>query len=533
MNIASEKRWLLGFAIVIIIITSLPYFIGFQNQNDTWIFSGFLFGVEDGNSYIAKMLAGSSGEWLFRTPYTVEPQNGLIAFMPYLILGKLAAGPEVHGQLVVLFQLYRWTGILFLVFSLYQFSELFLHKIDTRRWFIFLALVGGGVGWLHPLGLGFLWQDRLPLEFYSPESFGFLQVFGLPHLLFARALLFYGMTYYIRSRYSTHPRKDVAISGIIWLIMGLFQPLTILIAWLVVGLDFLLRVAKDLLKGENQDNNVMSRNIRNVLIPIIISSPWVIYNGIASKIDPFFLKWTGQNILSSPPITDYLLAYGIVLLPAILGARAVIKKSILNAYFILGWVVFLPLLVYIPYNLQRRFAEGVWIGILILAFIFIESKYNIWKISSRILLICVFPTVIIFIGAVQSVVSPTLPIYRQAGEIEIFSYFSDENFSNKTVLAEYSISNALPAWANVKTIIGHGPESIDLAQNNEIIENIFMNKISSNQIVEYLCRCNVSFIIIGPQQSGFNWKQIEEFSLQFQSGNYQLVTFDQGVCLAN
>jgi len=79
-------------------VTMLPYLLGYASQGDAWRFTGFVFGVEDGNSYIAKMLSGSAGAWLFRTPYTPEAQRGVLAFLPYILLGKLASPPGLHEQ---------------------------------------------------------------------------------------------------------------------------------------------------------------------------------------------------------------------------------------------------------------------------------------------------------------------------------------------------------------------------------------------------------------------------------------------------
>jgi len=79
-----ERRWVIVFALTVMLITMLPYFIGFQMQNDEWQFTGFVFGVTDGNSYIGKMLRGAAGEWLFRTPYSALDQNGAFIFFHYL-----------------------------------------------------------------------------------------------------------------------------------------------------------------------------------------------------------------------------------------------------------------------------------------------------------------------------------------------------------------------------------------------------------------------------------------------------------------
>jgi hypothetical protein len=86
-----EKRWVLIFAIIVMGITSIPYLYGFFRQGSDWYFTGFVFGVEDGNSYIAKMLSGSFGDWLFKTPYTNFQQVGFLAFLPYILLGKISS----------------------------------------------------------------------------------------------------------------------------------------------------------------------------------------------------------------------------------------------------------------------------------------------------------------------------------------------------------------------------------------------------------------------------------------------------------
>ena len=63
-----ERRWVLGLGVILLTLTSIPYLLGYFSAGTGWVFTGFIFGVEDGNSYIAKMLSGATGNWLFRTP---------------------------------------------------------------------------------------------------------------------------------------------------------------------------------------------------------------------------------------------------------------------------------------------------------------------------------------------------------------------------------------------------------------------------------------------------------------------------------
>ena len=73
MITSEERRWVWVFGALAALITSLPYLAGFAAQGLDWRYSGLALASEDGYSYLAKMLLGSNGGWLFRTPYTAAP----------------------------------------------------------------------------------------------------------------------------------------------------------------------------------------------------------------------------------------------------------------------------------------------------------------------------------------------------------------------------------------------------------------------------------------------------------------------------
>ena len=121
-----ERKPLLWLGLLILTITSLPYLAGYFRQDVAWRFSGFVLSVEDGNSYVAKMLRGAEGEWLFRTTFTAVEQKGFLAFLPYLLAGKLSSAPGQHEQLVALYHLFRWVAGFLAVLAAYDFAALFL-----------------------------------------------------------------------------------------------------------------------------------------------------------------------------------------------------------------------------------------------------------------------------------------------------------------------------------------------------------------------------------------------------------------------
>ena len=98
----------------------------------------------------------------------------------------------------MLFQVFRWLGIFIYMLGIYRFVRLFVVEIKFRFLALLLAAFGGGLGWLLPLfGVTSIF-GTVPLDYYSPETFGFLSLYTLPHLAVARGLMFMGITEYIQ-----------------------------------------------------------------------------------------------------------------------------------------------------------------------------------------------------------------------------------------------------------------------------------------------------------------------------------------------
>ncbi len=501
----SEKRWVWIFAIVVIILTTIPYAIGFALQGDAWRYTGFIFGVEDGNSYIAKMLSGSAGEWLFRTPYTAYPQNGVMAFLPYILLGKLAAQPGLHDQLVALFHLFRWAAILVYALAAYDFISIFLSEVRHRRTALILIFLGGGLGFLSVFGIkGSGWYGGLPLEFYSPESFGFLAVFGLPHIVAGRAFLLWALAIIIKNTPARSFWYKALIAGGMLNLLGFMQPLTVVVAWVILAgglaaewLIFWLRRHKQADIGTED----LRSKTRLALAAGLLSAPIPVYTFLSFQLDPFLANWNQQNLILSPPPGDYLLAYGLFLPFVIAGVIFAIRKGLFNGVFLAGWFVLFPFLAYVPYPLQRRLPEAIWVCIVLLAMLAVvqETKNSLWKRLQPLLFLGLFSTLLFYAGSIRTVQSVQRPLYVPRAEVSAFDYFNqNEVGSFPVVLADYDISNAVPAWAPVRTVIGHGPESVNLATLRPQVDAWLDGSLSAADAIDLLKAQQVSFVLTGP-----------------------------------
>ena len=523
---SSEKKWVLRLSLILLGVTTLPYLAGFWLQGDAWRFTGFFLGVGDGNSYIAKMLLGTAGEWLFRTPYTAFPQNGFLAFFPYILLGKLASFPGVHEQLVGLFQIFRWLGGTLMVYGEYQFFAFFFDDPNTRKFCTLLATLGGGAGWLALIGLQGIWGNRIPLEFYSPETFGFLSFFTLPHLAAARGLLLLGLVRYWRSYASPSTRKGRIFSGGMWLILGLLQPLTALIGWGIIAMDLIIRIGR----SQWHHSWIGLKSWRDILVYLaylaIFSVPLIFYSSLSFLSDPYLKEWSAQNIILSPTPGDYLMAY-LFLMPLLgLGGWVIVNQKMEKFYPLLGWMLILPILAYFPVNIQRRLPEGSWAALSAVGALGLGYLRPKWQPALRILLYStVITSVVLFLGSFLTLSQLKIPVYRPAEEIQAFEFLRLTAKDFPVVLAGFETSNALPAWAPVRTIIGHGPESIHLAQVQPRVAAFYHADLNQVEDLKFLREFNIRFVIWGPGErelGNLNPENVTGLKLIFLNTTYQV-----------
>lgn len=523
----SEKRWVRIFTTLILIATSIPYVLGYFLAGENWRFTGFIIGLEDGNSYIAKMLIGSTGEWLFRTPYTAYPQNGFLAFFPYILLGKLAAPPGLHEQLVGLFHVFRCFGAWLMIKATYRFLAYFIKDPSLRKFGTALATVGGGLGWLSFVGGQFLWGDRIPLEFYSPETFGFLSIFSLPHLATGRALLLFGLLCYWKSYEETeHSWRGKIMAGLSWLCLGLMQPLTVLIGYLVLGLDILVRFvlvnSRDVSSAESRQ-----QGLATAITLAGISSPIVIYTAYSFMVDPFLKEWSVQNKIYSPPAGDYLLAFGLMIPFLFLGTREIIHQKEARKLVLVAWIIAFPLLAYFPYSLQRRLPEGIWVAIVIVAMTGLERIHGKLGSAARILACSAFFSTVIFLaGSIFITLKQQAPVYRNIEETQAFDYISRNASQFPVVLSAYDTANALPAWAPVRVLVGHGPESIHLDNLLPRVRAFFSSTTSNEDRLAFIQEFSIQWIIWGPNERALgSWDPNTMTGVQkvFQNENYQVI----------
>lgn len=506
-----EKHWVLGFALVVMGITTLPYLFAYGFQEESWRFSGHLLGVEDGNSYIANMLSGSNGDFLFKTRYSTLPQNGVLIFLPYILLGKLAAPPGMHEQLTFLFHAFRIGAGILAILATYDFIAYFVREVWLRRFGIGLAVVGGGLGWIL-----LLWEESsntpIPIDFYSPEAFGFLSMLAIPHLALARAFLLWGSLLYLRAYDQTGNAfwKGSVQTGFLWLLATIAQPLTGMLTGTVAGAHLIAVTVWQIIRksrGNPFDQDAWWRYTRRIVIASLIAGPFYIYNIVSFMTDPFLNAWNAQSNIPSPPIWEYLLAYSLVIPFAITGFFAIKKERSWQSILPVSWVMLSTVLIYAPFSQQRRLIDGVWVVMITLACVGLSwawQRHSVYQKllirAAPILVLTLMPTLLLLTGAFSSARESKPPMYVSTAYVDAITFLDEYANANEIVLSAYPTGSAIPSRTYLKVVIGNTTQSVEFRQLTQYVTAIYGTHLNNDDRLSMLSEINIRYVVWGDEE---------------------------------
>ena len=168
-------------------------------------------------------------------------------------------------------------------------------------------------------------------------------------------------------RGSKHPRLQrtdlrwLILAGVCWLIVGLSVPFYLVIVYCILG-------AWGLAAWIKARRFPLALFVRAV-IAAAITLPLFAFYTLAFTKNPAFAAWSAQNLLASPSPLQYLLAYLPLGVLAAFGIRGMWRQddSGSRPALIVGWVLIVPILVYLPINVQRRMSEAVIVPLAVLA----------------------------------------------------------------------------------------------------------------------------------------------------------------------
>ncbi|NJN97839.1 MAG: hypothetical protein HC875_29050 [Anaerolineales bacterium] len=91
------------------------------------------------------------------------------------------------------------------------------------------------------------------------------------------------------------------------------------------------------------------------------------------------------------------------------------------------------------------------------------------------------------------------PIFHPASQLEALHWL-DQTASGEVVLAVYATGNVLPAYANVRAFVGHGPETLHSDEKRAQAQQFFAAATTDVWRTALLREYRVRYIYYGPNE---------------------------------
>ncbi len=480
------RRWrfIILIAIFVAIIT-LPYVYAGLAGGREYIFGGFLFNPTDGNSYLAKMYEGWAGSWSFTLPYTAEQGQGAYLFLFYLFLGH--ASRWLGLPLILTFHLARvLSAVLLLVAMRSLFHRIFPWSPQAAWNALLLATFGSGFGWL------LTFAGQLTSDLWVAEAYPFLSAYANPHFPLGLALLI-GIFLLTWEKLSIPVFSRLFIYGSL---LAIVMPFGVVVAAVVLA----AKTIWDLLA----DGKLALTPLVGALMG---GGPLLLYQFIAIQANPQLAGWNVQNVTPAPPVWDLTISLFPAVALAIFALARLRKQTIphekrlLVVWFVLGIV-----LIYLPFNLQRRLMFGLYVPTAALAVAGL-SELSLFK--GRILGARLWPYVfgfstltnaIVLIAVMAGAADHSTDLYLTHPEVDILTWIEAGTPPNAVILAAPEFGKYIPAYTGRRVVYGHPFETVDAQAKKAGVMAFYHGGWNIPTAESFLDENHIDYVLVGPRE---------------------------------
>jgi hypothetical protein len=498
-----EWRWAASVALVLVAVSCLPYVIAWVATPAGSHFTGLVFNPLDGQSYMAKMRQGLEGSWTFHLAFTPERHRGAYVFLFHLLLGHVARWTGL--PLIVIYHIARLLGGTAMLLALYGFAaqvsgagaRLPESALGERRAMFLLAAVGAGLGWLTGLG-GLLTSDL-----WVPEAFPAYALLANAHFPLSIGLMVAVASCGLRlvegspaPGGGTRPgwRMGLAMAAAA-LALGVIQPFGLVPVFGGLGVMLAARSVRE--------GAVPWRALVWTVGIAVLALPYPLYMQWALHADPVLAAWNAQNVTTSPPLWDWALSYGLVLVLAVPGAAVAVRRGRDEDWLLAGWVVVTLAGMYVPLPLQRRLSLGLGVPLGILA------GMGWWRVVRQrvraprrgllqglvVGLSAMTPVFLVLTSSLGALAGHPL-LYLSEGEWAAMAWLREHAPSDAVVLCAPETGMFVPAWAGQRVVYGHPFETVDAGERQAEVERFW----AGERDPAWLEALGVDYFLYGPRE---------------------------------
>ncbi len=494
---------------------------------------GFFF---DYYQFLSWMRDGQQGKILLSSRYIPNPDSGVLLHPFFPLIGLI--GSIIHTRADVTYHIVRNLSLAGWLISLYLFVRYLFSDKNIQNIAYIAILISGGFPIIAKTAsaislLPFIdfWKTFYPLEkFIIP-----------PHHLLANTifiLLILCLSVWVEKKKETLAIYPVLI--IMSVVLMLINPASMTFLIFTLSVIFVLSLISLLFKiGERKEN---IRFIRYYLIIILSVVPLYLYN---LKIFTYGNPWkyfylgekTGRYMVT---YFQYIASLGPFLLTSLLSVFY-IKKFKIREKILFVWLI-LPLIMFpfagrqLPFSMSRLFAQNLFIPTAIMTVFFLINLRKMNTVSH------IFKSIIIlflFITTISGIIYSISDVFWSYQYHNYYNVFIPDNLSkamkyinshtrkNSTVIAGENISSLIPAFTDNIVVLGRLDAYQDYGSIKQQVDQIYLRKISDEDIIGRLNNWNVQYIVFGIDQISFQEfikkGSIDRIKKVFESGEIAVV----------
>ena len=457
------------WAAFLVAATSAPYLLNALSTppgyHYTWIIPPY---PEDSFGYAAWAQQAAHGAWLFKIKYTALPHSAFLFHPFFLICGWLAA--LFSCDVGIVFFVAKALGVILFFAIFYRYIDYL--GLDTLASVFASVLVGvsSGLGGL----FGFTgWSERLsifPADLWMPEVCTYWSLLWNPLFPFSLTLLVLSI-YWLDRGSRDGAVADFWRSGLATGVMVLIHPYSIPLLFAFAAIVTATRQGK-------RSMRYFGRYIGGAL-PFLICVFWM------SHANQVVAQHSNQGLMKSPLPLAYATGFGMPLLLVVIGLLVRGKLLIKRYWQLLLWFLLAAILAYFPFWYQRKLVFGAHVSLCILAALAIESILlsisSTWLRRSALIgsLIALMPLLVatpvyLFRNEREEVKQNRDAAYFISDDLmEGLRMLREKTKPDDIVIAQYSTSRLIPAFAGNTVVWGHWAMSVDFREREKWMQDLF------------------------------------------------------------
>lgn len=489
-----EWGWVVAWVLLVMVLTCVPYGYALKIA-DGRTFGGFLWGVDEGNVYLAWLRQAGTGEVFLRNQYCLAPENPRFFNLFLQAGGRL--GAWCRWSPPVTFHVLRLLGGVFLLLCFYRLAAE-LTSDRTARWAaLALASLGSGLGWLvvlkdgwlglRPVDVGTKWQIQ-------PEAVTFPALLLNGLFTASMGLMCLVFLYAVRAM-RDNDWGAVWRGGLCLLLLGNIHTYDVFPVWLA------LAVLTERVDTGRRRYRRVPRRVLALMAMGVPSVAWALY---AAKADPAFMA-KGLTPTLAFRFADYAVGYGLIGVLALVGAVLVASQvrdrqpaegRPLRTATAKGAVVLLPVawavansvVLLAPVSFQRKMIEGLHLPLCLLAGIALarlaerltrglRARGKLQQARERVVLTLIAVVVFALPSNVMlaancmvaarnnnrdllGVMQP--PVYLEAGDAAALRWLRTHTTRDDILLCSSFLGSYVPTYCEARPWVGHWAETLAL-----------------------------------------------------------------------